>query len=57
MSPDSRWLALESADGAGKTDGITLIDMHTGKEACRIEHRKDRAEAPLGCLSILTGAC
>jgi WD40 repeat protein len=44
MSPDSRWLVLENADSAGNTDGIALIDMHTGKEACRIEHRKDRAD-------------
>jgi WD40 repeat protein len=48
MSPNSRWAALTSADSDWRTDGVTIVDMHTGKEACRIEHRQESREAMMG---------
>ncbi len=48
MSPDGRWLALTAEDNITRTDSITVIDAHTGKEASRIEHPMNRPDGILG---------
>nr|WP_244084886.1 hypothetical protein [Desulforhabdus sp. TSK] len=41
VSPDGRWVASTTADADGRTDGITVVDMKTGTEACRVEHQME----------------
>lgn len=57
MSPDGRWLASTTADADGRTDGITVVDIKTGTEACRVEHQLESREAVLGLAFSPHGSC
>jgi WD40 repeat protein len=49
MSEDGHYLALTAVDSTTQTDLITIIDAHTGREACKIAHPMNRQEGqPLG---------
>jgi WD40 repeat protein len=47
MSPDGRWLALTAEDNSTRTDIITVIDTHTGREVRQIRHRMNRPQGNL----------